>query len=409
MAKAIFYLILFTFFINLYKRFTLPFSYISGTANIYLTPKLYAVDFLLIALALLTALTAGRNLTRANFLRFFPLTAFLVSVGLSVVFSQNPAYSLYFLARFVLSAVFFLTAFTFLSSSRELGRVGFILAFPVLIVSLLALLQWRSQRYILGFLPFGEPTFSGVFANSPLTNLAGAKYLRAFGTFPHPNVLGGFLAVSLIWIFDTFLKSFAKERRSLTSLFLFFVILLGLLALFLSFSQSAWAALVLGVLLYFLAGQLRRPGQYVFLFLASTLLVTSLMLIYYLPFDSPSSRRADLTGAAITVWRARPLTGVGPGNFVAASPYFWKEPVHNIYLLMLSETGLLGLASFLIFLLLCLKNALRTAVRFPLPLVVLAQVLFLGLFDHYLLTSSAGSLLFWLTLGFAVSRQKAIM
>ncbi len=61
----------------------------------------------------------------------------------------------------------------------------------------------------------------------------------------------------------------------------------------------------------------------------------------------------------------------------------WLQPVHNIYLLILSETGIFGVLGFAYLLLKSKKN---------LPLFIL---LFLGLFDHYPLTLQTG-LLLWL-------------
>lgn len=160
----------------------------------------------------------------------------------------------------------------------------------------------------------------------------------------------------------------------------------------------------MAVALYLLLIFLKRPGRLFYFSLIFLVLFFFLAAIYHLPFESDSPRRGELAREAINLWRSRPLFGVGLGNFVAASDYFWKEPVHNIYLLQLAETGLVGLAGFLIFLAFCLKKALAKAATFPLPLVLLIGVLFLGFLDHYLLTSSAGSLLFWLVLGMAASR-----
>jgi O-antigen ligase len=59
----------------------------------------------------------------------------------------------------------------------------------------------------------------------------------------------------------------------------------------------------------------------------------------------------------VDVARARPLLGVGPDNFVVALPDFvtpdfsrdWIYTVHDGYLLVLAETGLLGLAAYLLY------------------------------------------------------------
>ena len=101
--------------------------------------------------------------------------------------------------------------------------------------------------------------------------------------------------------------------------------------------------------------------------------------------------------------------GVGSGNFVdwlmtkdqnlSRNLY---QPVHNIYLLIYSENGILGITVFAIFLLLLIKDfILRTKMsklyHYSFLLIVLS-FLFFGLFDHFLWTLQQGRFIFWLTL-----------
>lgn len=413
MLKGIIYLIILFFFVNTYKRFTFPYSFVNGTANIYLTPKFYLVDLLLILL-LFTGLfvilhySVGKlQIILLSLKNYIPLI-FIGSLFFVSLFTHNASLSIYYLLRLTLYLSLFFCVREILSSSEKVHQAALVLTVPVLIVSLFALFQWRSQHYVWGFFPLGEPSFSSTYANSPLVNFLGSVELRSFGTFPHPNVLGGFLAVSLIWIFDAFLFNLRKDWRSFASLYQFSVLLFGTAALFLSFSQGAWAAFILGSVLYFLikllqGGTIRTEAAYFFI---SLIFITlSFLFISNLPFDSFGTRRADLAQTALDLWRSYPLTGIGPGNFVALSTYYWKEPVHNIYLLTLSEAGIIGFLPLLLLLIYSLVASLRRVRVSPLPFVLLVEVLFLGLFDHYLVTSSAGSLLFWIVLGISSSNQ----
>jgi O-antigen ligase len=65
--------------------------------------------------------------------------------------------------------------------------------------------------------------------------------------------------------------------------------------------------------------------------------------------------------AALRMWEQAPWLGVGPGNYALVYPDvrlpLWEEPLghaHNIYLNTLGETGLIGLAVFLLFWSVCL-------------------------------------------------------
>ncbi len=83
----------------------------------------------------------------------------------------------------------------------------------------------------------------------------------------------------------------------------------------------------------------------------------------------------------------------------------WQwQPIHNIYLLMASETGILGLIVFLIF----ITKLLIAKVKFILKnknseilavVMMFFSLLGFGLFDHFLWTLQPGRLMLWLVLG----------
>jgi O-antigen ligase len=62
------------------------------------------------------------------------------------------------------------------------------------------------------------------------------------------------------------------------------------------------------------------------------------------------SKRAYLNMAALRMIKGNLWLGVGAGNFLVRLPeyqkmnqFFWLQPVHNIFLLMMTEIGILGL------------------------------------------------------------------
>ena len=96
-----------------------------------------------------------------------------------------------------------------------------------------------------------------------------------------------------------------------------------------------------------------------------------------------------------------PLTGVGLNNFTISMEKYgyvtaatrFLQPVHNIYLLILSETGLLGLAAFIYLLYKGWTLFIDKVQPCHLSLLILLILLFLGLFDHYFFTLQQGLLL----------------
>jgi len=103
---------------------------------------------------------------------------------------------------------------------------------------------------------------------------------------------------------------------------------------------------------------------------------------------------------------------VGLNNFIVHLPQFYQsgsvyllQPVHNIFLLVAAETGLVGLVIFLWFLILTFKKLLIT--NYYLLITALIVILVLGLFDHYWLTLQQNQLLVAIVFGLSWSRIKA--
>jgi LPXTG-motif cell wall-anchored protein len=87
----------------------------------------------------------------------------------------------------------------------------------------------------------------------------------------------------------------------------------------------------------------------------------------------------------------------------------WQwQPIHNIYLLIGSEIGILGLIVFLILVAWILINLAKGLIKNTNSknnnLLLIAGLMFLsllgfGFFDHFLWTLQPGRLMFWLVLG----------
>ena len=115
-----------------------------------------------------------------------------------------------------------------------------------------------------------------------------------------------------------------------------------------------------------------------------------------------------------------PLLGVGLGNYVqhfqASEPNlsFWRyEPIHNVYLLILVETGIIGFTLFMAFLFFLLRQAYKKLKKslelaYVASAILAVSFLVLMFFDHYLWTLQQGTLMLWLMLGIvsALGKEK---
>jgi O-antigen ligase len=93
------------------------------------------------------------------------------------------------------------------------------------------------------------------------------------------------------------------------------------------------------------------------------------------------------------------LLGEGLNTFVINVPkvknmgaYLWNlQPVHNIFLLVFSETGLIGLLAFSFLIYKLTRESLKPVST--LMVLSLSFILITGLFDHYWLTLQQNMLL----------------
>lgn len=145
-----------------------------------------------------------------------------------------------------------------------------------------------------------------------------------------------------------------REGALLRTLCVLPIALVPLWGLALTASEGAWLSLavacVLGPLLF--SGRFRTA---VVILLAGAVLVACVLLAGALPaglLDSLGAR-ADYWRAAVGMWRAHPLFGLGPGAFAGAYPAF-RLPgseegrmAHSAYLGLVAETGIAGLVIFI--------------------------------------------------------------
>ncbi|MEK7132068.1 MAG: co-chaperone GroES [Patescibacteria group bacterium] len=243
------------------------------------------------------------------------------------------------------------------------------------------------------------------------------RILRLYGTWPHPNIAGGYLVLtlialwfersawrSLIWPLNLFRS---KLKISVWSV----VVGVLTLALFLTWSQAAWLALIVFFLVTFVhhwvsnhnrnhtldhtLDKLQQPKNSIaFLLLLTAVTVGFLYLpIIFAPslISAPSSlegRSLMERHAQLSEWQtivSSPAVfwwGTGIKQYTAylpdqTKPDWAHQPVHNALLLAVAELGIVRL------LLLATSIIIFRKIRNP-DLTPFLPLLILGLFDHYL-------------------------
>lgn len=405
-------------------------AFILGIKIDYLSPIIYLSDLVIFLLLLFwtTHLIKRREKIRIFHWPQVLIFAFPLSLLFSTIITRETIISWYQTAKITEMSLLASFVATEIQFKKHIPKIVFFLGIGVFWQSILAISQFFAQNS-LGFWILGERSFDSQTPGISLVDLDGRQLLRPYGTFPHPNVLGGFLALSLPAMAIASLK--AKSQKILPT----FVLVVSLLALAITFSRSSWVVGFGGGAAAFFAccfsklgaaRLIKNPKTFFLGIIGVFFLITVLIFIWpyfwqrAVSFTSTDSHslilRAKLASSAILMFKTSPFWGIGPAQFLPNLPNFFNfaetirflQPVHNIFLLVLAESGLLGLIAFLVpvvYLLIKLKNLAKDSSTARILLIGLASLLFLGNIDHYFLTLQQGQLMWWMTIGLLFSFQ----
>jgi O-antigen ligase len=210
----------------------------------------------------------------------------------------------------------------------------------------------------LGLEVLGELQLGGGSVGASVVADGDQRWLRAYGLTIHPNLLGGYLMIGMLVVSGYCAGSVGRRRVPLL-----LAVDLGLAALLVTFSRSAWIGTALGGLA--MAAMSRETPRLnwraligpaavalvvgsVFLLAEWQLLVPRLGLTGEETEVRSVEERQLLNDAALIMIQRRPMPGVGLANFSAAVPLLVPEsplgppvrPVHNVPLLAAAELGL---------------------------------------------------------------------
>lgn len=365
--------------------------------------------------------------------------------------------------------------------------------------SIAAILQFIKQKS-LGLTFLKESIFSIYDPGVAKIVINGDVFIRSYGFFPHPNILGGFLALSLIitTVYPLIFRSKMFHVEHYIGVWLYRgLIFTQLLALSLSFSKSAIVAFIIGLAMLIsgihkmfhvehlddnaqnvprgtfqnsVASYIQKCSTWniyrksitsildkmfhvehlvivwVIIMAGVTLFSVNFKLFIVQPFTERLFYISSIKGLS----EAYLFEGLGIGQYVFDMQRLFIEkllpwqlqPIHNVFLLIFSEIGLVGLVLFLWFLIFVYlrnnKNVPRgtpihqtpecstwniwmimhkmfhveqffndeRAIIAYLFRSLLIMIIFIMLFDHYFWDIEQGQLLLWIILAFATSNRK---
>jgi O-antigen ligase len=304
-------------------------------------------------------------------------------------------------------------------------KIIFALIIAALLESSLGVWQFLAQKSFTSTL-LGMSGYEAFRAGVAVLKNDAGRFLRAYGTFPHPNILGSFLSAALVLLCAISIRQSKKRFLILISSV---IVLLGLIV---SFSRSAWLGLAVGIG-WFAWYWIYREGEsaekkffwkILFVLGAAGIIFTFILKDVVFPrFDSAVIEKEHSVSERETTWREaillireRPFTGVGAGNYTAAliqkypnTPVYVIQPAHNVFLLVGAELGLIGLILFLGLMYKIVAGIFSgnakvyvSSAPFFAAFIALAPGLFV---DHFLWSSHFGVLSFFLLAGLSMNRS----
>jgi len=409
----------------------------------------YLTDLLLVGVFVLTLINhkthKSDNFYKTDKTHLF-LFLFLFVALVSVFVSNDKSVSIF---RF-LKLLEFVFLYIYIMYRKEFIKIADICRIFVIggvLQAILAIAQFFKQSSLgLKFIEAGTymPGAPGV-----ATFVSGSeKVMRAYGSFPHPNVLGAFLMLAAFSFYWLWLSNAFKSRK--TQMLYVICYMLHVFALFLTFSREVVLTFIFVSFVFFLFRffQLRtlyhteerlQDGKRLMILALFFVVFSIASALFVLPYfktrfvdislqEEAIDLRFFYNKMAVLMIKEKPILGIGIGNFVDYShnfpaflraankiansggltghqiPEWIYQPAHNIYLLIASEIGILGAVLFIIFILLKTIKAIR-----PIRIKDFSQVvgpmiflfigfLVIGLSDHFFWTLQSGGIMFWLAL-----------
>ncbi len=449
------------FFLPFQTQWIVREGMVRGEVWQYGTIGIFAVDILIVGIALIGSWNAWRSSGPRGIVRLNQLGVIgwwiiplLASVLLSIIAAQDKGVA--WLHAFWVVEAIALGWSVFYTQHRRLAQIAFCAG--AVFQAVIGLWQFFSQSTVASSL-LGiavHPVWQG---GTSVVELAGERWLRAYAGLPHPNIFGGYMAIAIILLVGLIvIEAQIHVRRVL--LVMLVVLSAGLSV---SFSRSALISVGVGLAILWvlcfrycesrpLVGAWQSTRRTVFdrfalLAMTTTIILLSFFVVlvpYRALFEARVEHSARLEQQSISererqyrqAWEMirtqrwmrsggyRGVAGVGNYTLTVSNahpeiPLYNVQPVHNVFVLIAAETHSSALIWLGFILYYCVKRALGITPlssfkrhlwkqlqdpRSALPLALLGALVPLLLLDHYLWSLHTGLLLFVVSIGF-ISRD----
>ncbi len=409
----------------IYKQIVLNnFNWEYATLSLYVTELLLGIILFLSVIyfiPLLKSLKLKKTIKEQNKKNVLVWLLLILCLIVNCFVALNQEIAFYKFSQLIIAVAF---ALVLVSTRIDWTKATWAFVFSGTIQASLAISQFIEQKVQankwLGLAEQNPETLG-----TPVVQLENLRWLRTFGALPHPNILAGFLAVSLILIIGLFALTKIKKHQKFLSM-IFVITFLGLLT---TLSRSAVIVFILAIIIFsFVARKDKILTKHISKF---ALIALFIIIIFTVSFPNLISARTSINNELeaqsnitrleqykqfLPIMKTHWLTGLGLGNYTVAlvnenqTLEGWQyQPIHNTYLLIFGELGIIGLAINLMFLIYCLFNLFKNnnwSIEKTTSFIALLTIAGLALFDHYLWSFWFGLIMFSFIIGLNILTNK---
>ncbi|MCA9731717.1 MAG: O-antigen ligase family protein [Deferribacteres bacterium] len=365
--------------LNFFKYEYIIFLYFGGllfgtAINPYLVTNLGLLFFMLVSVTLISrySLILPRNPLNVLFSIFILYDVLHLLIAAHFI-SLTEAWKVVITLFTYVALYGIIQSYTF--NYRNIARLNLIFALVVFGESLLAVLQHFSENFYVTNPNVGDETsriVKGYDIFSYFSSRFALNYFEARGTFGQKNQLGAFLVLLAPFFICLSAVKLNKKVNS-RSLFYGGVALFSSIALYFSYSRSAWVGFAVSLVLialYAMKGRTKLVMIFGFVFLLVLILINNdfidFIYDYVFTTDATLYQRFPFWQATIEHINATPFTFLFGYSFV--SPYIvdsfyhhyaWTPAGHNSYLTLMEAKGFIELVIVLTMLFMALYKLLR--------------------------------------------------
>ncbi len=408
---------------------------------------IYVSEIVILLLAVVAIIKYRYSLREFFFdgpIKYFSFFFVFSVISLGSLSIQHPGICVFYLLRVFVPLLLVALIYKYFDESTIKGlikKIFYCVFFISLIQAGIAITQYFTQAPI-GLRILGEVDVSfnnpsictyginngtrWIFDNLLSIDRHTDSVIRAYGTFKHPNILGGFFVFSLMAICFLFLHSKEKYKKIIFGSLIF----LEVFSLFITFSRSALFGWTLALFVFFTLIFVKKLYNIKQVKSLAILLVLAIGVNFTLFYPqlinrggiigtSAISRGADLNRTAhhtecIAIAKNNPTKGVGLDQYHVKKRIDILGYSHNIYLLIAAEVGIFGLFGFVIYFgsVLFFSFFKREMDLYSISLFsLIIAFLFIGMCDFYLYKCQEGKLMLYVSAALlsCTSKRKTVL